>query len=425
MWLDGAFLVPEDAEAAAAPARLQRTRRNAFADVEFALSWRSAEAAHTDVYAAFNLNLWRDWMPPEVESLLLDKPLGCAGSQRLAPGVLVPEGGARDVLGIPSSRFNKHHRKQLLVEPRAGRFYPKGYIAGVRDIYSEDFTPFRVGEVDGETLTVDLGHPLAGHEVVLTANILDIREAAGERGGRAQDVQQLIAGNGPGMQARWRSRATNFFADDAFARGDAEDDGIFYARPRFVDHLDSTALKQVRRHYARLIPEGARVLDLMSSMNSHLDAGLELSSVAGLGMNADEFAANERLSERLVHDLNRHPVLPYPDADFDAVVCTVSVEYLVRPFEVFREVARVLKPGGKFVVTFSNRWFPPKAIGVWADLHPFERMGLVLEYFLKDGLFRDLNTFSLTGLPRPQDDKYASQMQWSDPVYSVWGEATQ
>mgnify|MGYP001312039661 CR=1 FL=1 len=90
MWLDGAFLVPEDAEAAAAPARLQRTRRNAFADVEFALSWRSAEAAHTDVYAAFNLNLWRDWMPPEVETLLLDKPLGYAGSQRLAPGVLVP-----------------------------------------------------------------------------------------------------------------------------------------------------------------------------------------------------------------------------------------------------------------------------------------------------------------------------------------------
>jgi SAM-dependent methyltransferase len=157
-------------------------------------------------------------------------------------------------------------------------------------------------------------------------------------------------------------------------------------------------------------------------MNSHLDPALELSSVTGLGMNADELAANERLSERVVHDLNRDTVLPYPDAGFDAVICTVSVEYLVRPFEVFREVARVLRPGGKFIVTFSNRWFPPKAIGVWADLHPFERMGLVLEYFLRDGLFRNLNTFSLTGLPRPQDDKYASQMQWSDPVYSVWGE---
>jgi len=423
MLLDDAFLVPEDAESAAGSTRLERTRRNALADVELALSWRSAQAAHTDVYAAFNLNLWRDWMPPEIEALLLDKPLGQTGGLKLAPGVLTAESNPRDVLDIPLARFNKRYRKNLVVEPRAGRFYPKGYIAGVRDIYSEDFTPFRVGAVNGETLTVDLGHPLAGHELTLSANILDIREVASERGGRAQDVQQIIAGNGPGMQARWRGQPTDFFADSPFARGDEDDDGLFYTRPRFVDHLDSTALKQVRRHYARLIARGARVLDLMSSMNSHLDAALELSAVTGLGMNEDELAANEMLSRRVVHDLNRESRLPFPDADFDAVVCTVSVEYLVRPFEVFREVARVLRPGGKFIVTFSNRWFPPKAIGIWADLHPFERMGLVLEYFLESGRFANLKTFSLTGLPRPRDDKYASQMQWSDPVYSVWGEA--
>jgi FKBP-type peptidyl-prolyl cis-trans isomerase 2 len=423
MLLDGAFLVPEDAEAAAGSTRLDRTQRNAHVDVEFALSWRSAEAVHTDVYAAFNLNLWRDWMPPEIESLLLDKPRGQTGNLKLARGTLVEEGSPRDVLDIPLARFNKRHRKNLVVEPRAGRFYPKGYIAGVRDIYSEDFTPFRVGTVNGGTLTVDLGHPLAGHEVTLGANILDIRQATSERGGRAQDVQQLIAGNGPGMQARWRSQPTDFFADEPFARGDADDDAVFYSRPRFVNHLDSTALKQVRRHYARLIPRGARVLDLMSSMNSHLDPGLELSSVVGLGMNADELAANERLNQRVVHDLNREPRLPFADADFDAVICTVSVEYLVHPFEVFREVARALRPGGKFVVTFSNRWFPPKAVSIWTDLHPFERMGLVLEYFLESSRFKNLGTFSLTGLPRPADDKYASQMQWSDPIYSVWGEA--
>jgi SAM-dependent methyltransferase len=422
MLLDGAFLAPEDAEMVSGSTRLERTRRDALANVEFALSWRSAEAAHADVYATCNLNLWRDWMPPEVESLLLDKPLGQAGSLKLAPGVLMPESGSRDVLDIPFARFNKRHRKDFVVEPRAGRFYPKGYIAGVRDIYSEDFTPFRIGAVNGENLTVDLGHPLAGREVSLSANILDIWQVASERGGRAQDVQQLIAGNGPGMQARWRSLPTDFFADNPFARGDGDDDGVFYARPRFVNHLDSTAMKQVRRHYARLIPKGARVLDLMSSMNSHLDPALELSSVAGLGMNADELAANEALGRRVVRDLNRNPALPYPDSDFDAVICTVSIEYLVHPFDIFREVARVLRPGGKFIVTFSNRWFPPKAINIWTDLHPFERMGLVLEYFLESGRFSNLNTFSLAGLPRPADDKYAGQMQWSDPIYSVWGE---
>ena len=82
-------------------------------------------------------------------------------------------------------------------------------------------------------------------------------------------------------------------------------------------------------------------------------------------------------------------------------------------------------------------WMPPeiesllhdKPIGIAGPLHlaqgtliPEAGLREVLKYFLKDGRFRNLNTFSLTGLPRPEDDKYASQMQWSDPIYSVWGE---
>ena len=111
------------------------------------------------------------------------------------------------------------------------------------------------------------------------------------------------------------------------------------------------------------------------------------------------------------------------DNEFDGVMCTVSVEYLTRPMAVFSEVARVLRPGGRFVVTFSNRWFPPKAIRVWQELHEFERMGLVLEYFLQSGGFGGLNTLSNRGLPRPTDDKYYPQIRLSDPVYAVWGEA--
>ena len=95
---------------------------------------------------------------------------------------------------------------------------------------------------------------------------------------------------------------------------------------------------------------------------------------------------------------------------------------LIHPDEVFTEVARILKPGGKFVVTFSNRWFPPKVINVWPALHEFERMGLVLEYFIRTGKFNHLNTFSSRGWPRPITDKYYPQFRKSDPVYAVWGE---
>jgi SAM-dependent methyltransferase len=163
------------------------------------------------------------------------------------------------------------------------------------------------------------------------------------------------------------------------------------------------------------------VLDLMASWESHLPAEHGLGEICGLGMNAEELAANPLFAGHRVHDLNLNPDLPYEDASFDAVICSLSVEYLVKPFEVFAEVARVLRAGGRFIVTFSNRWFPPKAIRAWDGMHEFERPGLVLEYFLRDGHFDALETWSMRGLPRPADDKYADRFGVSDPVYAVWG----
>lgn len=117
-----------------------------------------------------------------------------------------------------------------------------------------------------------------------------------------------------------------------------------------------------------------RVLDLMSSWVSHLPE-YDLDAT-GLGLNAEEMGQNPRLATHVVHDLNGNPELPFADGEFDAVVCTASVEYLIQPHDVFRSVRRVLKPGAPFVVTFSDRWFSPKAIQVWPLLHAFERMGL-------------------------------------------------
>jgi SAM-dependent methyltransferase len=97
------------------------------------------------------------------------------------------------------------------------------------------------------------------------------------------------------------------------------------------------------------------------------------------------------------------------------------VEYLVSPLTVFTEVNRVLRPGGRFIVSFSNRWFPPKVVRIWEDIHEFERPALVLEYFLRSGGYTDLQTWSMRGLPRPADDKYADRLALSDPLFAVWG----
>ena len=113
--------------------------------------------------------------------------------------------------------------------------------------------------------------------------------------------------------------------------------------------------------------------------------------------------------------------ITFPDHTFDAAMVGFGIRNVTHMEQGFREMHRVLKPGGTFVVTFSNRWFPPKVIKVWQDAHEFERVGLVMEYFLRDGLFGDLHTRSIRGLPRPADDAHAHQRDASDPVYAVWG----
>ena len=142
----------------------------------------------------------------------------------------------------------------------------------------------------------------------------------------------------------------------------------------------------------------------------------------GLGLNMEELKRNRQLTDFTVQDLNVNKILPYANDTFDAVLNTVSVEYLTDPIAIFKEVARVLRPGGHFIVTFSNRWFPPKAVKIWEELHDFERMGLVSEYFMRSDGFTNLHTYSIRGLPRPHKDKYYPDLLYSDPVYAVWGQ---
>ena len=170
----------------------------------------------------------------------------------------------------------------------------------------------------------------------------------------------------------------------AFECADPSPDALFYVSPRMVAHLDARATGAVRALYAEHLRPGMRVLDLMSSRHSHLpDMALE---VRGHGMNAAELDANPALARRFVQDLNVDPVLPlYGDA-FDAVLCCVSVQYLRRPVAAFREVARVLRPGGPFLVTFSNRCFPTKAIALWRAATAPERARYVTLALAEAGL---------------------------------------
>jgi hypothetical protein len=175
------------------------------------------------------------------------------------------------------------------------------------------------------------------------------------------------------------------FPAGAFDRIDEGDDLAFYAPPRLVAHIDDGAIAALTDCYRALLPQGGAVLDLMSSWISHLPSGLDLAECVGHGMNATELAANPRLTRWFVQDLNREPSLPLADAQFDAALCCVSVQYLQRPVEVFAEVRRVLRPGAPFAVSFSNRCFWTKAVAIWRALDIQRHAGLVSHYAERAG----------------------------------------
>lgn len=189
-----------------------------------------------------------------------------------------------------------------------------------------------------------------------------------------------------------------------FDRGDESADSIFYRPDRLVTHIDDGAITAVGDLYDELGLDGD-VLDLCSSWISHFRAAPR--QLVAMGMNEAELRANEMAASWVVKDLNVDPSLPFDDASFDAVTCCVSVDYLTRPLDVFAEVARVLRPGAPFVVTFSNRCFPTKAIRGWLSTDDEGRCSIVDAYFeMTDG-------FGAATVQRRNEHAR------SDPLYAV------
>jgi SAM-dependent methyltransferase len=186
-------------------------------------------------------------------------------------------------------------------------------------------------------------------------------------------------------RSTWSS--VDLLGPEGLRRDDEREDDEFYRlarrRPFFGDRTD----RVLRAHHARLIPHGARrVLDLMSSLATHVEpvAGRE---IVGIGLNAREMASNPALSRIVVQDLNRTPDLRFEDGAFDAVLCSGSLDLLVHPLELIRETARVLRPGGVCIVSFTDRMIQPKCVHAWREADNEGRIVLATSYFSFSGAF--------------------------------------
>ena len=196
----------------------------------------------------------------------------------------------------------------------------------------------------------------------------------------------------------------------AFQKEDPLPDAVFYEPARLETHIDDKAIGALTEFYRATLPAGSKILDLMSSWISHLPAEVAYAEVIGHGMNAEELAANPRLTRWFLQDLNVAPALPLEDSSLDAAMICVGVQYLQRPVEALRDVARVLKPGAPLVVSFSNRCFPTKAVAIWLRLNTSGHATLV-ELYLRTAGFVDVLTHVL------RDGRT------SDPMIAIVGRA--
>ncbi|MCJ1313001.1 hypothetical protein MMC25_006677 [Agyrium rufum] len=209
------------------------------------------------------------------------------------------------------------------------------------------------------------------------------------------------AGSQPSSQYpsyRYQRRHDTFpYSERDFRRQDETPDHNFYDVPRFVTHIDDSAIAALSVYYSHNLPKRGRILDLCSSWISHLPQEMEEQAVRtvqgkagaadeekleviGMGMNKRELDANPVLAARIVQDLNSKPDLP-PDAEhLDATTCVVSIDYLTKPVEVLTSVRQHTKPGGQVHLAVSNRCFPTKAVGRWLRVGEQEKLNMVGDF---------------------------------------------
>jgi hypothetical protein len=202
------------------------------------------------------------------------------------------------------------------------------------------------------------------------------------------------------------------FRPEDFLRSDSGDDSSFYMVPRLVYHIDEPAVAALTQYYRNNIPKGSDILDICSSWVSHypLEFPKTMGKVCAMGMNGLELQFNDQLTGGYkAKDLNNDPSFPYPDESFDVVTCVVSIDYLVDPIQVLKEAHRVLRKGGKVILSQSNRCFPSKAISMWLKMNDRQHLELIDGYLQYAGGFE----------PRKALDISATVVGYRDPMFIV------
>ena len=399
------------------PGQLDEVDENAKIAANIGLCWQGLDCAFNDWLHLDHIRPGHDLLPPGLEEKLIGKKTGALIEHIYPAGQLV--GGWRPALlsDLNTTPFKAPGKA------RFGRFYPAEHLQTGNHIQQAGSNPCRIVRVSADGLTLDCNHPLSRHEIRLFLQIRSIHPAETGDAGPGRDIAAMVCDQGPGMQDRLPQQDTDFFSARCFQRLDEGDDAEFFGEPSLTPFWDQRALLEVSKLYQRLIPPRADILDLMAGVHSPLQqTDLQVASLHCAGLNAEELEHNPICHQRRVLDVNRIQALPYQNQQFDVVLIHAAIEYVIQPQLLFSEISRVLRPAGRIIVSFSNRYLPEKAIRLWIEAYDFERTAIVLSYLRASRGFTNFSSHSQLGLSRLPDHGLTAEQHHSDPVFLVWAD---
>jgi hypothetical protein len=184
--------------------------KDAVADLFLELKWRKNNIRHTDNQAGLQVNIWRDLLPAKLVDGLMGLQPGDQLQLDFAPAELTPPHHAMQTRTLKRNAFDPTRTGHPLINPRYGRFYPKGMLKDLPGVYKQDIEPFRCVNVDSDALIVDLGHPLAREPLHLRVTVGSIQNKETERGGSVRDWAEILT-RGPGYAGVLEQSAHRFF----------------------------------------------------------------------------------------------------------------------------------------------------------------------------------------------------------------------